>query len=325
MKFFWKSVLLLLLQHQGFSQIDSTVKKSIDTIKVGNITILRTGADTLNATIKSISKDTFRLGGGIVIIGDGLERGLEKIRIGSENLKDAITELNLKSITKKKPKKYSTNWLVWDLGFAGYNDQTDYSSAAAQQFLSPLMGPNFPVTPPLSKNDFAFRTSRISNFNLWFFIQRMSLIKQVVNLKYGLGIESNNYFYKTGIQYEDLGAETLVRRNDLSEARKNKLVVNYLTAPLMLNFNTNPTHRKRGFQLSAGVSGGYLINSRQKTVAGGERLKVKSEFNLSPWKLAYVGELGLGAVRLYGSYAPKAMHQYGVDQRPYTVGLRFSY
>ena len=324
MKFFWKSFLLLILQHQGFAQTDSTVKKSIDTIKVGNITILRTGDTDSIASFKS-SKDTFRIGGTVVIISEGLDRGLEKIRMGSEDLRSSIESLKgLKTLVKKKPKKYSTNWFVWDLGFAGYNDQTDYSSASAQNFLSPVMGTNFPVTPPLSKNDFALRTTRISNFNLWFFIQRMSLIKQVVNLKYGLGIESNNYFFKTGIKYEEWKYATLVSRSP-GTVNKNKLVANYLTAPLMLNINTNPSNHRRGFQLSAGVSGGYLISARQKMHIDKERSKVKSEFNLSPWKLSYIGELGLGAVRLYGSYAPRAMHQDGVDQRPYTVGIRFSY
>lgn len=324
MKFFWKSVFFLILQHQGFAQTDSTVKKSIDTIKVGNITILRTGNPDSIASFKS-SKDTFKIGGMVVIISEGLDRGLEKIRIGSEDVRNSLESLkSLKTLAKKKPKKYSTNWFVWDLGFAGYNDQTDYSSASAQNFLSPMMSTNFPVTPPLTKNDFALRTTRVSNFNLWFFIQRMSLIKQVINLKYGLGIESNNYFYKTGIKYEDFKYETLVSRSP-GTINKNKLVANYLTAPLMLNINTNPSNHRRGFQLSAGVSGGYLISARQKMHIDKERSKVKSEFNLSPWKLSYIGELGLGAVRLYGSYAPRAMHQDGVDQRPYTVGIRFSY
>jgi len=323
MKFFWTSVLLLILHHQGFAQSDSTIKKNIDTIKVGNITILRSGSiDSMPSS--AVRKDTIKLGGSVVIISEGLDKGLEKITIGTENLKSAINDLKIKAFKKKQPKKYSTNWLVWDLGFAGYDDQTDYSSASAQQFLAPVMGPNFPQTPALAKNDFALRTTRVSNFNLWFFIQRMSLIKQVVNLKYGLGIESNNYFFKTSIQYEDLQYETLVSRNP-GTVFKNKLVANYLTAPLMINLTTNPSNHRRGFQLSAGLSGGYLISARQKMNIDKERSKVKSEFNLSPWKLSYVGELGLGAVRLYGSYAPRAMHQYGVDQRPYTVGIRFSY
>ncbi|MEY3920381.1 MAG: hypothetical protein RL634_142 [Bacteroidota bacterium] len=322
MKVFWASVLMLLLHHQGFTQTDSTVKKSIDTIKVGNMVILRKDSDSLTS-IKS-DRDTIRVTSDVIIIGNGLDKGLEKIRTGAENLKDAFTDLNLKIVVNKQPKKYSTNWFVWDLGFAGYDDQTNYSSASTQKYLAPVMGTNFPMPIPLSKNDFALRTTRVSNFNLWFFIQRMSLIKQVVNLKYGLGIESNNYYFKSGIKYEDLGIETLVSRT-LGEVHKNKLVANYLTAPLMLNINTNPSSRKNGFQISAGLSGGFLINAWQKMRIEGERSKVKSDYNLSPFKLSYIGELGLGKVRLYGSYAPKAMHQYGVNQKPYTVGVRFSY
>jgi hypothetical protein len=322
MRIFWKSVLLILLHHQGFAQIDSSRAKNLDTIRVGNITIVKSVIDSIQS-VQSM-KDTIRIQSGVIIVSDGLRKGVEKIRISVDSLKSTLADIDLKSIIKKKPKKYSTNWFVWDLGFSGYNDQTNYNSSATQKFLAPVITTNFPLTPPLSKKDFALKTTRVSNFNLWFFIQRMSLIKQVVNLKYGLGIESNNYYFKTGIRYEELTYETLVSRT-IGSIGKNKLVANYLTAPLMINVNTNPSSHKKGLQLSAGLSGGYLISSWQKMKVDSRGSKVKSEFNLSPWKLSYIGELGLGAVRLYGSYAPRAIHQYGVDQRPYTVGVRFSY
>jgi hypothetical protein len=37
-----------------------------------------------------------------------------------------------------------------------------------------------------------------------------------------------------------------------------------------------------------------------------------------------VGELNLGPVKLYGSYAMDNMWDKGLDQTPYTVGLRLS-
>jgi hypothetical protein len=52
--------------------------------------------------------------------------------------------------------------------------------------------------------------------------------------------------------------------------------------------------------------------------------KVKSDFDLRKWKLSYVGELSLGVVKLYGSYAFKSMYEKGLDHTPYTVGFRFS-
>jgi hypothetical protein len=153
-------------------------------------------------------------------------------------------------------------------------------------------------------------------------MQRLSVVKSVLNLKYGLGIESNNYFYKTGITYVD-GPEvyTTDKGNIFS---KNKLVANYLTVPLMVNINTNPTKGKKGFQISGGLSGGYLIGARQKQKSASGMDKNKTDFNLEQFKLAYVGELGLGPVKLYGSYSMTPLHKYGLNQMPYTVGIRFS-
>jgi hypothetical protein len=154
-------------------------------------------------------------------------------------------------------------------------------------------------------------------------MQRVSIIESVLNLKYGLGIESNNYFFKTGITYVD-DINVYTTRGGVNELSKNKLVANYLTVPVMLNINTNPMKGKRGFQFSAGVSGGYLSSARQKQKGAGGTDKTKSNFNLEQFKLSYVAELGLGPVKLYGSVASKPMHQYGLDQVPYTLGLRFS-
>ena len=52
--------------------------------------------------------------------------------------------------------------------------------------------------------------------------------------------------------------------------------------------------------------------------------KVRSDFNLEPWKLSAIGELNLGAVRLYGSYALNNLHKNGLEQTPYNFGIRFS-
>jgi hypothetical protein len=56
----------------------------------------------------------------------------------------------------------------------------------------------------------------------------------------------------------------------------------------------------------------------------GDINKLKSDFDLERWKLSYVGEILLGTVKLYGSYAFKSMWDKGLDQTPYTVGFRIS-
>ena len=76
--------------------------------------------------------------------------------------------------------------------------------------------------------------------------------------------------------------------------------------------------------MSVGASAGYLYSSRQKLKSNGDKNKTRDDFTLNKWKLAYIGELGLGPVVLYGSYATESMWDKGLDQTPYTVGIRIS-
>ena len=312
-------MVLGVLSTQVMAQTDTTkLKKGTTIMKIGNMTIVKPNeAETIKTDTLKIGEDTLKIGG-LIIVGKGIAEGVNKLGKAIEGIDvKKIAETASDVLKKKKPKKVSTNWLVYDIGFAGYNDNTNYATAAAQAFIRPA------GSVPASKGDFALRTSRVSNFNLWFFMQRVSIIESVLNLKYGLGIESNNYFFKTGITYVD-DISVYTTRGGWNERSKNKLVANYLTVPVMLNINTNPTKGKRGFQFSAGVSGGYLSSARQKQKGLGGIDNNKSNFNLEQFKLSYVAELGLGPVKLYGSVASNPMHQYGLEQVPYTLGLRFS-
>ena len=299
----------------GANAQDSTkTKPGTSVIKMGNITVVKAPKDTTGKGSKT--QDTIRINEQIFIIGNGIGKSIDKLI--DEGVKDIDVKkigYTFKNTFKKKPKKISTNWFVFDIGFAGYNDQTKYSSDEAQNFLRPA------AFVPNRAGNYALRTSRVSNFNIWFFMQRLSITKSVLNLKYGVGIESNNYFFKTGITYVD-GADVYTTDKGAIFS-KNKLVTNYLAVPLMVNINTNPEKGKKGFQISGGVSGGYLIGARQKQKSASGMEKNKTDFNLEQFKLAYVGELGLGPVKLYGSYSMTPLHKYGLNQFPYTVGIRF--
>jgi Outer membrane protein beta-barrel domain len=146
----------------------------------------------------------------------------------------------------------------------------------------------------------------------------------VVNLKYGLGLELNNYrFENTQVRFHK-DPTSIALDPTLTNVSKNKLAADYITVPLMLNFNFTPGHNN-GFGFSAGVSAGYLYSARQKIKIAGNKDKLHGDFDLKPWKLSYVGELSLGVVRLYGSYAFKSMWSKGLDQTPYNIGIRFGF
>jgi hypothetical protein len=245
--------------------------------------------------------DTIRVGGMIIIKKDGQDK-IEK----------DITSV-VWSPKKKKPSNITTNWCVIDLGFANYTDNTNYASALASGF----------VLPGIGKDQLDLNTGKSVNVNIWFFMQRLNLVKHVLNLKYGLGLELNNYRYDENKVRFTKNPTTISIDPTLAPAKKNKLAADYVTVPLMLNFNFTP-NRKKGFGFSAGMSGGYLYSARQKVKIDNSKLKLHDNFNLEDFKLSYIGELNLGPVRLYGSLAMDNMWDKGLDQTPYNLGIRLS-
>lgn len=268
----------------SFAQTDTTGKpQNSDTIKVGNIIIIKNN--------------------------DGKTTSEEKPDKQSGD--DGIS-VEIKKRKTYKPSNISTNWWITDLGFTNVNDQTNYAAIAGP-------GGYFPGG---TKSLMGLRTGKSVNVNFWFFMQRINMIEHVVNLKYGLGLELNNYRYENNIRHRFEPTDFISR--DSISLDKNKLAADYITLPVMLNFNFTPK-KKKSYGFSAGVSVGYLYSSRQKMksdLRGKE--KVKNDFNLEPWKVSAIGELNLGIVRLYGSYALNNMFRSGLDQTPYNVGLRFS-
>lgn len=165
-------------------------------------------------------------------------------------------------------------------------------------------------------------------------MQRLNLIKHYVNLKYGLGIELNNYRFTSDISFNEGGLNPYNPAQNIQHAfvfrdsvnfSKNKLAADYATVPFMVNFRTNPNDAKKGLSLSAGVSAGYLYSSRnkQKSDARGKH-RNRGDYDLEKWKFSYIGELGLGPAHLYGSYSPKSIFKDGLNIMPYTIGIRLS-
>lgn len=211
-----------------------------------------------------------------------------------------------------KPTNISTSWFLFDIGVSQFRDETNYANSISSGYL------------PTGANEdwFNLRNGKSINFNLWILMQRVNLIKHVVNLKYGVGIELNNYRYSENIKFQDIKTPLVVMSQ--TEFKKNKLAADYVTVPMMLNFNFTPD-KKNGFGFSAGVSAGYLYSGRQKIVSEADgKKKFREDFDLREWKLSYIGELNLGPVKFYGSYAMESMFKNALDQTPYNVGFRWS-
>ena len=264
--------------------------------------ILTTGFSQDETKEKKETNDTIRIGGMIIIRKPGNN--------DHENSGDKYERIHNRI---NKPENVSTNWWIVDLGYSNYNDETNYSLAQSSGFVGAGIG----------EEELKLRAGKSRNVNIWFFMQRLNMIEHVVNLKYGVGIELNNYHFddeRIGFQKNPT---KITLDNTLKDAKKNKLAADYLTVPMMLNLNFTP-NRRNGFGISGGISAGYLYSARQKTKLGDDKDKLRNDFDLKRWKLSYVGELLLGPVKLYGSYAMNNMWDKGLDQTPYTVGFRLS-
>jgi hypothetical protein len=250
---------------------------------------------------KNGKADTIRVGGMIIIREDN----------DSTDKKKVISISNKNKWRHRPQSNVSTNWWIVDLGFANYSDNTNYASVETQAF-----------APGATKDKLELRTGKSVNLNIWFFMQRLNVAKHVLNFKYGLGMELNNYrFDDESVHFAKSPNRIMFDYKDLD---KNKLAADYLTVPAMLNLNFTPK-RNKGFGFSGGMSAGYLISARQKIKEGNDKDKLHGNFGLEKWKLAYIGELSLGHVRLYGSYAMNNMWEKGLDQKPYNIGIRLSH
>lgn len=325
------------------AQTDSSYNKKQDTIKIGNMVIVgangtkeldkvswnhdsankrnkRNGIyiKSFNDTIVSINDDTVKVGR-INIINKN-ERDASYGNKNWDGMLDGDFKKTRISIDKgrKENKRIMTNWWILDLGFANYVDHTApiYYTAIPINGLMPRY---------VNSNDLKLNNVKSSNVNVWIVQQKANLYKHYLNLKYGVGFEMYNFRFEQPISFTK--APNSAPYFDNVTFSKNKLFVEYLTVPVQLNFQSNPDNSK-SFYASIGVSAGYLLQSHTKQISEerGKR-KLNGNFNLNNFKMATIGELGIGNIRLYGSLNTTNLFDKNLthfDMTPFAVGVRFS-
>ena len=275
-------------------------------------TYAQTDTTKKDSTYNPVYNDTIRIGNILIIKKNNAPKG-----------DSGIVVIN----TKKSNSRKSTNYFVFDFGFSNFIDNTNYG--ITNNYIVNKMG-----APAFSEADFKLKGGKSINVNVWFFMQTYALVKNNVNLKYGLGLELNNYRFRSPISFKENGVipysngmqtnAPFVFRDSILFS-KNKLAADYLTVPLMLNFATTKKAGKPILTASFGISAGYLYSQRNKQISDERgKKKNKGDYDMERFKISYIGEIGLGSIKLYGSYSPKSMFERGMDLKPYNIGIRFS-
>ena len=331
---------MLIVKKQG--EQNYNYNKSRNSIAIGNVVVLKKQGDndytynrkirkpygtSINITDGKITKDTF-----LTVNDDTVRLGsLQIIKSQDSNYKkDWVsmveegdfdnTNITIKRVPKKL-KNIETNWWIFDLGFTNFVDKSPNLMWLAANPNALPYGPG----PLMSPENFTLNNKKSTNVNIWVVTQKLNLYQHKINLKYGLGVEMFNFRFDKPISFREDIATNI--KYDVVSFTKNKLLVKYLTIPVQINFSPNPTNKK-GFYASIGMSAGYLWNAKNKQISGERgKEKFRGNFNLNDWRIATIGELGVGAVRLYGSFANNNLfnkNQSFIDMQPFAVGLRFS-
>jgi hypothetical protein len=240
----------------------------------------------------------------------------KSIMIGKyDNYENFLGEFDCSDDTSfKAPAKSRSHWAGFEIGFntlmAGNNFKTDLPSA--YDFLE-------------------LNSGKSINVNLNFFAHDFKLYKNYVMFTTGIGLTLNNYRF-TSDRTLIADSNRVAASYDLDKAgnqityQKNKLAVNYITMPLLLQFNTNERLNK-SFHVATGILASYKYNSHLKLVYKDEGDKQKDkrqdEFNIDPFRFDATLRVGFRNYTLYASYALTELfkNNRGPELHPFQFGI----
>ncbi len=211
----------------------------------------------------------------------------------------------------RKSRKSDAHWAGLDLGFMMLLDENRENTFANN---------------PYWKNDPA--KSQVWNLN--FLEHKFNLGQPFVGLTTGLGFSFTSVAFRDSYLIQSSADSVFAAVDSVSSYSKNKLKATYLTAPLMLEFNTS-RDASNSFYLAAGVVGGVRIASktkRQGEFDGKEfKEKVKGPYNLNPFKLDAAVRFGYADWGIFANYSLLPLFDKGktIEIYPLTFGLSVNF
>lgn len=195
--------------------------------------------------------------------------------------------------------------------------------------LNNLLNTNDKFDMPVGHESMELTNGRSMNFELMFATHAVKIFRDNLRFIYGIGIDYNNYRFTQNVNLSREAEGPLLGTIDsLIDYKKNKLVTQYLTVPLLLNINLGPEGDEK-FNLTFGPSFGYLIGSHQKQKwedGSKEKRKIKDGYHLEDWRIGYQASIGYSGTMLYAKYFPNPVFQanQGPDVRTVAFGISFS-
>jgi hypothetical protein len=284
-----------------------------DTSEVNEEIIINTKGLKVVVKEKAETKSVNQNGDSIVTKTMSIETTTEE-NVNEEKSKSDIAELrdrikkHKEDKEAKEPEFVETSWNNFGLG------------------LNNLINSKGALEPEAGYADMSISAGNSVNFDWKIVTQAMNLYKGNVRLVYGIGIDFNNYRFEKNINLSPDSVPLSLAMSG-TDYKKNKLVTQYLTVPVLLNFKFSPKHDNEDYvYISGGANFGYLIGSHQKQVwndNGKKKIKTKDDFNLEQFRMGYEVQFGYKNIVLFGKYFPNSMFKtnQGPDLRTVTAGI----
>jgi hypothetical protein len=152
--------------------------------------------------------------------------------------------------------------------------------------------------------DLQLNSTRCSMLGLTPFGKEAEIIKDRLRLAAGLGFQFESYAFDKNIR---LGKEPYLQgiEDTIRDYRKNTLNANYVTLPVVLQFNTR-RNLEKPFHIAVGAIAGYRIGSNMtyKWSEDGrrQRERLRNDYALEPYRLSAIAQIGIGNSVIWAQY-----------------------
>ena len=171
--------------------------------------------------------------------------------------------------------------------------------------------------------DLAPNTARCSMLGFTPFGKEAEIFKDRLRLAAGLGFQFESYAFDKNVRLTDepslQGIEDTIR-----DYRKNTLNANYVTLPVVFQFNTK-RNLEKSFHIAVGVLAGYRISSNMTYKWSEEgrrqRERLRNDYALEPYRLSAIAQVGIGNAMIWAQY-DLTMKFTATDAIPAVVGAK---
>jgi hypothetical protein len=244
-----------------------------------------------------------KVGGVTVEVIDG---DSTKVTLGSRTLiVDDDGSVNWRRNFKQK---FNGHWAGFDLGVNGYVDK------------------DWNINVPKEYDYLTLKYEKSIDVNINIYEQNINLARQKFGMLTGIGLRWNNYRFSNNVVLSGDSSEIYGYYDYSRDWAKSKLVVNYLTIPLLFEYQTNRYMRKNSFHVTAGAMLGWRYASHTKMLYfddGRHKPKDSDNFHLNPFRYDAMFRIGWGIINLYANYSMNTLFKKdsGPELYPFAVGI----